>query len=539
MRSERWIRVAVFALALALRLLHLQQVVAHDPFFTQPSVDSMVYRDWGLRIASGDWLGSEPFFLSPLYAYVLGLVYSVAGPSHLAPLVLNALLGAAMVLLVYLLALRLFDRRVALVAAALAATYRMEIFYEGAALVETLQTFLTAALTLICVAALERPTLARFLGLGALVGASALARQNALLFAPLFALLPFTPLVGERDSARRASLAAAVLAGAALLVLPATVRNWAVSGDLVLVNSTGGILMYTGWNPEATGVYTVPSVLPRALADDPIEQKDAYRALAEQRTGRTLAPSQVSAYWRGEALRYALENPGAALRLGLWKARLFWSAFEAWDNRSFTVSRPGSWVLRLSPVSFAWVAPLALLGIGLTLARWRRLVPLYLVVLVHFATAVLFIALSRYRVPVLPALAVFAGAGVVGVVDLARARNGPKLALAAALFAAALFAVNFRTPPEDLSMAHFNLGNAYKELGRWDEAVDAYFHALELDPGYISTWNNLALVYERSGVERELVIRTWQRVLQLARAQGSALHVERAERHLRALAPPE
>jgi tetratricopeptide (TPR) repeat protein len=368
---------------------------------------------------------------------------------------------------------------------------------------------------------------------------SALARQNALLFAPLLAALAFTPLVASVAPARRAALAAALLAGAALFVLPATVRNYAVSGDVVLVNSTGGILMYTGWNPEATGVYTVPSMLPRALADDPIEQKDAYRWLAEQRTGRKLAPSEVSAYWRSEALRFAFENPAHALRLGLWKARLFWSAFEAWDNRSFTVSRPSSWVLRLSPVSFALVAPLALLGIALTLARWRRLVPPYLVVLVHFATAVLFIALSRYRIPALPAFAVFAGAGVVGAFDLVRARAWPRLGVAAVVLAAAALLVNFRTPAEHLEMAHFNLGNAYKELGRYDEAVESYFAALALDPGYISTWNNLALTYERSGVERELVIRTWQRVLELARAQGSGLHMERAERHLRALAPPE
>jgi tetratricopeptide (TPR) repeat protein len=196
-------------------------------------------------------------------------------------------------------------------------------------------------------------------------------------------------------------------------------------------------------------------------------------------------------------------------------------------------------VLRLSPVSFAWVAPLALLGIALTLARWRALMPLYLVVLVHFATAVLFIALSRYRIPVLPALAVFAAAAVVRAFDLARARQWLQAGVAAALLAFAALLVNLRTPTEDLSMAHFNLGNAYKELGRHDEAVESYFAALALDPGYISTWNNLALTYERSGVERELVIRTWQRVLELARAQGSARHVERAERHLRALAPPE
>jgi tetratricopeptide (TPR) repeat protein len=528
MGSARWTSVAVFALALLVRLLHVQQVVANDPFYTQPSVDSAVYRDWALRIAAGDWLGTEPFFLSPLYAYVLAGVYALFGPGHLAPLLSNAFLGAGMVLLVFHLALRLFDGRAALVAGALAATYRMELFYEGAALLETLQTFLVAALALAAVAALDRPTLARFFGLGMWIGLAGLGRENALLFAPLFAL-----------ASRRVSHGLAVLAGAALIVLPATLRNYAVSGDLVLVNSTGGILMYAGWNPEATGAYTVPSVLPRALADDPVEQKAAYRALAEERSGRALAPSEVSTYWRGEALRFAFAEPLDALRLGLWKARLFWSAFEAWDNRSFTVSRSTSWLLELSPVSFALVAPLALFGISASTERWRRLLPLYAVILVHFATAVLFIALSRYRVPALPAFAVFAGAGAVRFFDLTRARDVPGLARSGLVLAAAALAIGFRTPPENLAMAHFNLGNAWDGLGRHAEAEAAYLRSLALDPDYVSAWNNLALDFEKTGAPRAEVERAWRRVLELGRAQSSARHVLRAERHLRALGVPE
>src|SRR5262245_42151964 len=182
MRSERWIPAAVFAAALALRLLHVQQVAANDPFYDQPSVDSLVYSDWAKRIAGGDWLGSEPFFLSPLYGYLLAAVYWIAGPGPFWPLALNAILGAGACALVYALAARLFDRRAAVVAAVLAATYPLEIFYEGAPLLEALQTFLTAAVALAAVRALEAPTLARFAAAGALLGLSALARQNALLF---------------------------------------------------------------------------------------------------------------------------------------------------------------------------------------------------------------------------------------------------------------------------------------------------------------------------------------------------------------------
>src|SRR5262245_13836754 len=172
MRSERWIPAAVFAAALALRLLHVQQVAANDPFYDQPSVDSLVYSEWAKRIAGGDWLGSEPFFLSPLYGYFLGALYLAFGPSFLAPLVANALFGAATCALVYAIACRLFDRRAGLVAAALFALYRMEIFYEGAALLEALQTLVTTAVAWSALRALAQPSAGRFALGGALLGAA-------------------------------------------------------------------------------------------------------------------------------------------------------------------------------------------------------------------------------------------------------------------------------------------------------------------------------------------------------------------------------
>ena len=62
-------------------------------------------------------------------------------------------------------------------------------------------------------------------------------------------------------------------------------------------------------------------------------------------------------------------------------------------------------------------------------ARWRELLPLYLVIAMQLATAVVFIALSRYRLPAVPALAVFAGAALLVLFDSARAgrldRSGP------------------------------------------------------------------------------------------------------------------
>ena len=43
----------------------------------------------------------------------------------------------------------------------------------------------------------------------------------------------------------------------------------------------------------------------------------------------------------------------------------------------------------------------------------------------------------------------------------------------------------------DFYEAHSNLGNALHALKRFDEAVVAYRHAIELNPNYADAWANL------------------------------------------------
>ena len=68
----------IFALALVLRLIHLWQI-RQAPFFDLLIGDARAYDLWAQQIAAGDWIGREVFYQAPLYAYFLGLVYSIAG----------------------------------------------------------------------------------------------------------------------------------------------------------------------------------------------------------------------------------------------------------------------------------------------------------------------------------------------------------------------------------------------------------------------------------------------------------------------------
>ena len=103
-----------------------------------------------------------------------------------------------------------------------------------------------------------------------------------------------------------------------------------------------------------------------------------------------------------------------------------------------------------------------------------------------------------------------------------------------ALAALALFVHLPLANENRMHMAWYNLGNKYRELERWDEAVEAYRTSLESNEGAISTHNNMAVALERGGRIEE-AIHAWRVVGALGRRIGSARHVERAERHLRTL----
>jgi len=138
-RAE-WLGVAVlFFFALGLRLLHLAELRAHDPFFELPSVDPRMYHLWALEILGGDWLGDRVFLNGPLYPYFLAGVYAVAGPSLLAAKAAQCVVGALSCVLVWAVSRRVFDRRVALLAGAITAVYEMLVFYEGTLVVANIQ----------------------------------------------------------------------------------------------------------------------------------------------------------------------------------------------------------------------------------------------------------------------------------------------------------------------------------------------------------------------------------------------------------------
>lgn len=535
-RRERLVVGGIFLFALVLRALHFREVALHDPFYTLPTVDDLQYDAWARRLAAGDGLVDGILYLGPGYPLFMAGVYWLFGASLPAVKAVQTLIGALDVVLVYGIAREAFDRRAATVAGVLAAGHAMLVFYGGTIMTVNLQVPLVLGLVWVLLRTFRKPGSAGFAAAGALLGMAVLVQQTILPFLPLVLLWILFGMPGDASMRRRMGLAAVFAVATFAFILPITLHNAVVGRDFVLVNSMGGPNFYMGNQHEADGTWQVPDLGWRVRADNPDEMQRQFKAAAERATGRALKPSEVSSFWLAKGVDEIRADPMRWLALELRKLGLHFNAYEVWNIRSFELSRETSWILRLPLATMGFVAPLGLLGILLSIPRWRELFALHGVAVVYLAGSLLFFVLARYRLPGVLMLIPFAGFALVRIADEARARDGIWLVGWGSALAVLVYLVHLplETSEGRMHMAYYNLANKYRELERFDEAIEAYRKSLALVPGAVSTHNNLALAYELGGHTAE-AIREWKVVRGLGLRQHDRLRVERADRHLQTL----
>jgi tetratricopeptide (TPR) repeat protein len=506
----------IFGAALALRLLHLRQI-ANAPFFTLMMGDSRAYDVWAQTIAGGDWIGREVFYQAPLYPYFLGVIYSVAGRDLVVVRIVQSVLGSIACVLIAHAVGRLFGRRAAIVAGIIAALYPASIFFDGLIQKTALDGFLTSLALWIVTGILTRGSKpADWLGLGLVMGALSLTRENALALAA--ALLVWALVRSwkvEVPLPARAAPAAAFVIGLAILLAPVAIRNALVGGGFYLTTSQFGPNLYLGNNPRTDG--TAGSLIAgRGSAE--YERQDAID-LAERATGRVLTPGEVSSYWTDQTLQFIRAQPGAWLRLMARKTALLWNSYEAFDTES--QESHAEWSLPLR--SLAWIGhfgvlvPLAVFGLWATWDDRRRLAILYAIVAVYAASVVMFFIYARYRYPLVPFLIVFAAAGLVRAPSFLRTRSSQQIAAAAAAFVLAAVLTNWPllAAADTRAVTEHNLGAALQAEGRLDAAIEHYRRAVGIDPSYVPSYSNMGAALLASGdsagavaaYERALAIR--------------------------------
>ena len=463
-----------------------------SPLLTVLMGDARVYDQWAVRIAGGEWMGTEIFYQTPLYPYFLGVVYAIAGHDPGVVRVIQALLGAGSCVLLALAGRRFFSERDGLIAAAILAIYPPAIFFDGLIQKSSLDLFLTTAILALLGEFQHRRRWTWLGGAAILTGMLVLNRENAFVLFPVVAVWL---LIGFRHAAVRTRVAWVALFATAgfLVLLPVGLRNRHVGGEFVLSTSQLGPNFYIGNNPNASGSYE--SLVPGR--GDPVFERADATALASQAAGRPLSPREVSRYWLQRAFSYVRTEPIDWLELTFRKLLLTVNAREISDTESLEAYAESAPLLHaLRWLDFGVVLPMAAFGAWMCRRDWRRQLLLYLAAAGMTLAIAAFYVVARYRHPLVPLVILFAGAGVGSLLRIRR--TAPSWVPAAA--AATVLALIARLPMQVVhDQTYINVGGHFLDAGRPAEALPWLRRAVSLDPSDPIAQESLAVALMKAG----------------------------------------
>ncbi len=481
-KRETLILCALLLIGLVLRIIYTVEF-SRTPFYRYPILDARYYDQLAQHVAAGRLVGEQAFFMGPLYPYLLGAVYFVFGHSLLVPRLLQVLIGLGNCVLVFFIGRRVFGRAVGMVAAGLLALYKSEILYEQTLLVEVLAALLALGAVYLILVADEQRKAWWWLIVGGVLGLAALTRANLLLFVPFVLVWCFVPKRAEasaRGVKQRLGICGLVMLGVLAGILPATLHNFLAERDFVLITSNAGFNFYIGNNEKAKGKFLIP--LNVDMDQDPSGTRIAERALGRE----GLSSSEVSAFWNREAIEFIRNKPGVFLRLLTLKFYYFWGREEIPQIYNPKLMAGLTPLLRWPLVGYIFLSPLAILGIVLALVyRSRGKTLLLLFVVAYVLSIIPFFITSRYRIPVVPFLALFAASALVIFVQALMKRKIYGAVAMAAGFLVLVVALNnsgIRDPVLEEAQFRNNLGMIHQRLGEPEKAREEFERSLRLRP---------------------------------------------------------
>lgn len=489
-RHRAWaLAIVVFALALTVRLVNYWDM-RDSPLLSDDATlaDARYYDFRAKSIAGGDIWGDEAFFLGPLYEYFLAIPYALTSQGIPQPkwrlaqatyepdaaIYTQCVLGALSCAMLGLISRRLFDAVAGWTTGLLAAFFGPAIFFDGLLMAPTLILFAGVVMLWLLLRAdrTDRPWAWALAGVG--VGVASVAHGANLLIAPMIGVMILATV--QRRGGKRTALAALAFSGGTLApILPITVRNYVVAGDVVLVSSNGGMNFFIGNNATATGthiVYQYPFKM--------TSLRDYY--VGGKRGPDDPRPSQVSRSVAAEAWSWIRSNPIDAARLWALKFALFWNNVELAINDNYYFFRQFSAVLGLPLVSFGLVAAMGLTGAVCLSGRWRELRAIHLVLVAQVAAFVIMFVLGRYRFLAAACLMILSGGQVAWWI--ARVRQADHRRLVGSLILLCLFAFGVYWPIQgyDQRRGQANLyaalGSVHMERVRQERDAEALEQAL-------------------------------------------------------------
>jgi 4-amino-4-deoxy-L-arabinose transferase-like glycosyltransferase len=501
------IALIVFALALVVRLVYLGEI-AKSPTFHVPIIDSASYDQHARLLVEKGIFYQRFFWQGFFYPFYLAVVYFFTGGSMLWARLIQIMLGSLLCVLVFRLGARLFDRRTGAVAGAIAALYGPLVFYDA----ELLDAGFSAVWAVVLVLLVLKARDAKGLRTAALVGVcGGLSVVTRATFLPYFVAACGWLLFAWRARSARPALVAArgglMLAGFLAVALPVAQLCYRATGDFNFLSESGPINLYIGNNPERD----------RTIM---IRPGSEWRELTRMPAVKgSVTDSEDRDVFTRLFLDYAKTQPADFAAGLVRKSVQFASSRELPRNEDMYGSRRYSrllsaltWKAGAFGFPFGLLLPFALVGI----VRYAKRIPapVYGFLLLYPAAIIGVFVSGRYRIPVVPILAVPAAAGALYCVDLARARAWPRAAMIAgavcAVAAATSVAGPFAVEKFDYEAEmHTIVGFELMKRNRAREALAEFSETLRLEPDDADAHKYVGLIMsrERRHVEAEAHLR--------------------------------
>ncbi len=357
--------------------------------------------------------------VSPFYLYFIKFLREKVGYNWKLIRLIQSMFGSLNCVLIYLIAKKLFNSKIAIISGLTGALYKTFIVFDDTIEPETLLIFFNLLFTIFIIKALEEKSSSKCylynLISGLFLGLSCITKPNSLILYSLLVIyfsvqflknLLSNSSCNETNKYRTLFNFISLSIGIFSMILPVTYRNIIHTGDYVLITSDAGKVFYHGNAPEADGINPFnPPGEEKMKINQPDKEHVSFRLIAMQETGLNLTPSQCSKFWFIKTLKLIANNPKKWIKLVIRKILFFFNVYEHFiiptsrDDYSKLVNYPLA-TLKL-------IFPFSLLGLILGLKKLNKLFVLYFIFVTYFFTSIIFFVTSRYRIPVTPALIIF------------------------------------------------------------------------------------------------------------------------------------
>ncbi len=290
--------IGIVVLAIGLRLAWIAYVNPNP--LDGRTDDTAFYASAGQALAAAkgyvNFLGFPTAQWPPAYPFLLAGMFKLFGSTNfVVPKIVNALAGGLTCLLIYLIAARVFERRIGLLAALLFALFPGQIYFSTLLMTESLTPALVGLMLLLLLMwVVERRDTRWFhhVTLGVLFGVALLARGEAVMLVLAALLIWKLAVPAWRLFARQAGV---FVLAAGLTVLPWTVRNAISMHSFVPVSTALGHTLLAGHQPNP---YAIGSLFPEAK----IQQEYSYLPYPEREV-------KVESVAEHQALSFIVHHP--------------------------------------------------------------------------------------------------------------------------------------------------------------------------------------------------------------------------------------